>query len=530
MRCFPHIFISGLIAAALSILSCTKEYNDFSYEDREDYKADSLFFRMPCFLGDAIPGDVTKVLSKAFVVEGNSQNADVAILTSDELSLAADLVNNVLNKGGMVIVFNPDESKVKAALSSSIPAINDWNLSGLDFFGVNLNGESCMVAKSPAIIYEDIIPLVKWVFEVFPSVDSVEDILNFNLITTSVPYELKDKEITHVVFSKVDRLSGKGNVAVNLNVCPIHGFGDTADDGYDYYIVQSQISIESKDMYTGNFTKMHGGVKARICGFYLKSISYDLTLNDASGHPAGEFCTVPLPATVAGSTTYSDAFNFNISGCLSGVSDLSSLSAGLSYSKSVENTIPDVMLFNNHHDNVVSYDLSMGNLPHYLAKIAISSPPESAVSTLDINSSWVWRVKVPDGHVGQYKVSYNIKNLVYGASYMYSSSADYHDLEFPIPDASGFMFLPAPGRVPTGKVSIMCSSGVLDYVSLVSLTSGQEYKKTDDYTIFEFTVPEGKYKVNYGLKGTDYTYDKIIDVPRMGNVSLNTEYGFIKAE
>lgn len=530
IRIYILAALAGLFTLATCFSSCTKEYNDFSYKDRPDYKADSLFFQMPCYVSSAIPEEVASVLSKSFPVRSGIDGAAMAVVTSDELSTNPGMISDFLDEDGMLVVFNPDESKVKAALSSKIPAIRDWDLSELDFFGVNLNGESCMVAKSPAIIYEDILPLVQWVKDVFPASESIEDILNFKLLTTSMTYELKDEEITHVILSSVDRLSGKGNIALNLNVCPIHGFGNTAGDGYDYYIVHAQVSIESKNMYTGNFIKKHGGVKARICGFYLKHLTYDLALTDMYGNSAGEFCAVPLPATVAGSTTYTDAFNFNVSGCLSGAAESSMAGAGLSYSKTVENTIPDVSLFNNHHDNVVSYNLSMGNLPHYLAKIAISDPPKSAVSTLDINSSWVWRIKVADGTDDQYKVTFKVKDLVYGASYMYSSSADYHNLEFPIPDASGILFLPAPGRVATGKVSIMSSSGILDYVSLISLATGKEFKKTDDYDVYEFTVPEGRYKVMYGIKGVDYTYDKTIDVPRCGNVSLNTEYGFTKAE
>lgn len=521
------LWVAAAVAACLS--SCTKGFDDYSYKDRKDYKADSTFFRQPCFVSGNIPDEVSSVLFKAFPVRGDSDNADVLIITSEELAANPAAFSDALDKNVILVVYNPDQAKIRTSLGSMIPAVNEWDLSGLDFFGVNRSSESCFVAKSPEVRYEEVLPLVKWIGEVYPLPDAAENILDFKLVSSSVSYELKDEEITHVILSSIDRLSGKGNITINLNVCPAHGFGDSAEDGYDYYIVQSQLSVESNSMYSGNFIKKHGGVKARICGFYLKRLKYDLTLTNADGSVAGEFCTVPLPATVAGSTTYSDAFNFNVSGCLSGTADGSMVGAGLSYSKSVENTIPDVSLFNNHHDNVVSYELSMGNLPHYLSKIAISDPPQSAVSTLDINSSWVWRVKVPDGSPNIYKVSFNIRDLVYGASYMYSSSADYHDLEFAIPDASGFMFLPSPGRVATGKVSIMCPSGVLDYVSLVSQETSKEYRKTDDYDVFDFVVPEGKYEVRFGLKGADYVYDKIIDVPRCGNVALNTEYGFIEA-
>lgn len=516
----------NMVVIATCLSSCTKSFDDYSYKDRKDYKVDSLFFREPCYLSDVIPKDVAAVLNKAFPVKGSAGSSEVMIISSDEVAADPAAYSDAIDEGVILIVFNPDGNLLKEVLASRIPGIKDWDFSGLDFLGVNRYGESCFVAKSPDFRYEGIIPLIKWLEEVFPMSDADKNILDFKLVSSSVQFELKDIEITHVALSSVDRLSGKGAITANLNVCPVHGFGDSAGDGYDYYIVQSQVSIESNSMYSGNFIKKHGGVKARICGFYLKSLEYDFTLTDAGGLDVGEFCTVPIPTTVAGSTTYTDSFNFNVSGCLSGAPEGSMAGAGLSFSKSVQNTIPDVSLYNNHHDNVVSYQLSMGNLPHYLAKIAISDPPQSSVSTLDINSSWVWRVKTYDGHDGNYKVTFNARNMVYGASYMYSSSADYHNLDFSLPDATCYMSLPAPGRVATGNVSIMCSSGVLDYISLVSQQTGKEYKKTDDYEVYDFIVPEGKYEVRFSIGDIEYVYDKIIEVPRCGNVVLNTEYGF----
>lgn len=137
-------------------------------------------------------------------------------------------------------------------------------------------------------------------------------------------------------------------------------------------------------------------------------------------------------------------------------------------------------------------------------------------------------MKTSDGSDDNYKVAFNVRDMMYGASYMYSSSADYHNLDFSLPDAASIMSLPVPGRVATGKVSIMCSSGVLDYISLVSQETGKEYKKTDDYEVYDFIVPEGRYEVRFSIGEVGYVYDKIIEVPRCGNVVLNTEYGFQK--
>lgn len=521
--------ISHLILPVIVVIlavcwsSCDK---DVEYEGKREYKADSLYFRQPCFISGSIPMDVAAVVKKAFPVEGALEQAVAVFVTSDDLAPMSSEIGHLLDSEGMLVVYDPDPSKVVSALSPMIPSISGWDLSGLEFLAVNQYEESCMVTRRPSTTYEDVLPVVRWLTQVYPVGDEVSDILNFKLVTTSVPFELKDKEITHVIWSSVDRLSGKGNVSLNLNVCPLHGYGATPNDGYDYYIVKAQVSVESKEMYSGNFIKKHGGVKARICGFYLKGLTYDIILTDADGKSVGEFCAVPLPATVSGSTTHSDAFSFNVNGTMSGSVDLMTAGAGLSFSSSVTNTIPDVSLFNNHHDNVASYTLDMGNLPHYLTKIAISDPPESAVSTLDVNASWVWRVKVPDGDDQQLGVTFKVRDMVYGASYFYSSGADYHNLDFPLPDASRTVSIPSPWRVATGKVLIDCAGGVLDYVCLVSQSTGKEYKKTDDHETFEFVVPEGKYTVKYARNGVEYTYDKIIDVPRCGSVSLNTGYGF----
>ncbi len=142
----------------------------------------------------------------------------------------------------------------------------------------------------------------------------------------------------------------------------MHGFKSGDSEAMDYYLMTSTVSVVSGKMYTGNFTKTHGLVKARICGFYLKSLSSNINILNTAGTPVGRFVQTPTPETVIGSTSYTTGWSFSIGGGhRRHVSEIS-IKKGISISSSTSRTISDCDVLNRHEGSTVGYDYEINNL------------------------------------------------------------------------------------------------------------------------------------------------------------------------
>lgn len=101
--------------------------------------------------------------------------------------------------------------------------------------------------------------------------------------------------------------------------------------------------------------------------------------------------------------------------------------------------------------STVGYDYEINNLPR-LKSLKITDPPLVSTSTVNFYSQWVWAVPAEDFDVKtKYRVVIDLYNLVYGASYFYSGSVDYHDLEFVQKKYSVTKDLPVPNRGRPGN-------------------------------------------------------------------------------
>lgn len=347
------------------------------------------------------------------------------------------------------------------------------------------------------------------------------------------------KEITKVALSKHDYLEGDYSVDVQVKVNPLHGFGQDGFTATDYYLVTSSVSVVSGKMYSGNFTKKHGGVKARICGFYLKSLSSDISIVDTSGTSVGRFVQVPTPETVIGSTTYTTGWTFSIGGGITGgTAPAVSLTTGYSTSSSISRTISDCDVLNRHKGNTAGYDYIINHLPIYKS-LKITDPPLVATSTITFYSQWVWAVPTDDYDTStKYKVKIWLSDFVYGASYFYSSESDYHDLEFPIAVDTVTRELPLPNRCPTGKLELTNDVDGTFFTN-VKLTNKshpetKEYTNTSVYgygnTCSMFLV-NGDYELQCDIKDkngvtTTHKYTGAVKVTTGGTVKLSTNNGF----
>ncbi len=346
-----------------------------------------------------------------------------------------------------------------------------------------------------------------------------------------------DEEITHVVASKHDHLEGDYKFTATAKVTPLHGFSSSAGGAMDYYIVKLSVRVESGKMYKGNFTKMHGMVKARICGYYLRSLGFTAWMTDSNSLPIKNavFIQTPVPETTVGATSYSTGTSFSLAGGLTaGTKPGLTYKAGVSFSNSQSHTISDANLLSKHKGADVHYDFVINNLPSY-SPIKINNPPEVSTATAEFNTQWIWGVPTPDkDSKTQYKVNLLFSDYSYGASYFYSSNVDYHDLVFDLPSTLHKFKLPIPNRWPTGKLDIT-NNVKGTHISNITLKK-DDYEHKDDGAYesgrtFTTYLPVGEYTLTCKIKERDsqdrsYIYSTKVKITEGDETNLVTGYGF----
>lgn len=539
----PHRLIDRANLLALSIIilfgaSCAKDspdYNDGIVTIEGDYREPASIsngeqISFPAHISPTLPESfATAVRSRLKAQEASTEKASVIFTDTDGY---ADLDTT---EGRVVVIFHPSQSVLTPlGIDESSPLC----------VAVQQGKSGSCIVREPSEgleIAESLNGLVAWTNNAIRIATDNIDESSFweeSSIHTTFSGHMK-KEITKVIASKHDYLEGDWSADVQVKVTPMHGFGVTGSNGIDYYLVTSTLSVASGKMYSGNFTKKHGGVKARICGFYLRSLSSDISIVDASGSSVGRFVQVPTPETVIGSTNYTTGWGFSVGGGVTGgTTPKLSSTTGFSISSSTSRSISDCDVFNKHHGNTAAYDYVINNLPQYKS-LKITDPPLVATSTITFYSQWVWAVPTQDYDVStKYKVKIGLSNFVYGASYFYSSNADYHDLEFPIDDCSATADLPLPNRAPTGKFELT------NDVDGTFLTNIRLYNKTHpetgsyhDTSIYGFSnscsmyLVAGDYDLKCDIKGKDgltktCDYKGKVRVLTGGSVKLSTDYGF----
>lgn len=548
MRMFyTHFFSTTLLSLLLIVCSCSKFDSEGTIEgDYIDSQNSSIEtdskIKFPVYISGGIETEVSAAIAKRSENRvGSPDLAMVAFITSNEYN--TEFSDSFCDSNKVLVVLRPSEEILGGYSVKSAKQEN-----GVLFVAYNSDGEHCIVPEPvEGLTYaESINGLVEWVNSVIHN-DMMEvnpqSIFEKCFISHNYNYELKDKEITHVVLSKVDKLSGNGVVELGLIIYPLHGFGGNGNAAMDYYIVESTISVVSNKMYSGNFTKKHGGVRARICGFYWKKLHSELSIVDASGKAVGQFVQTPSPETVSGSTTYTSGWSFSLSGAITGgTTPAATLGGGVSHSSSTSRTVNDCDIISNHYGSTASYSYVVNKLPSYNINISINPPQAISTKTATFYSTWIWAVPTADNNnTEEYYVKYRLSDFVYGASYFYSSSADYHDLEFPIDNYEAKIAIGKPSRYSTGKFMLINTENN-SHISNIRLksTTHPEYQEIlikDQYAFggyFEKYIPTGEYTLECDIMRngestfTTYKYTKGFKVLPGGTVKLASGYGFEK--
>lgn len=375
----------------------------------------------------------------------------------------------------------------------------------------------------------------------------------------TLKFTMPDQEVAAVACSKKDYLHGNGSVDVNWSVTPVHAFDDQENGRGDYYIVNGSVAFNSRGMWTGKFTSMHGGVHVRICGAFARKFSIQTYIAHMDGKPAGQYVAggTPRPTTSSGSTTYSKGYSWNLGVSLTGgfseTSGLNcgvTLNAGISANKSESRSISDLDIILNQEEPVASYTLKFNNLPHYKS-IKITDAPLISRSTATLDFSYIVHLpEVKDYSTETHRMVVKIQKLDYGACRFYSTDADYKDFtwglnKFKISDSSYRKegdVLPTPNRIPSGSLKITHDDTTYGkYIFEIKAISvknpevayvftGSSYSKGKS---FEANLPTEDYNLEMKVGDSQNSTvilksDLQVGIKRGEQTSLNTGGDFVK--
>jgi len=529
----------AVAALVTSLVSCSKDgpYAEDMALISGDYRsnpasiADGAKINAPVWISGKLPKDFSEAVGGRVSQTASSAGEAMVVVTDMDGYAALDTV-----KDRIVIVYKPSDAllgQLGAAPGGDVLCV-----------AVQQSGSGKCVVTSPADgleVDEGLNGLVAWTNDTVRNSTADFDPSSFweeSCLYTTYSDKVRE-QITNVVASKKDYLEGTFVVDVQLKVTPMHGFKTNNSEAMDYYFVSSTVSVASGKMYTGNFTKKHGGVKARICGFYLKSLSAEFVLYDPSEAMFPYFVQVPCPDNVIGSTSYTTGWNVSLGGGITGgTTPMASSTTGVTVSSSTARSISDCDVLSAHRDATVTYDYVVNNLPR-LKSSHITDPPLVSTSTVNFYSQWVWAVRASDYDMKKvYNVHLNLSNLVYGASYFYTGSIDYHDLEFLQKEYEFIWTLPRPNRAPTGQFRLTNSEEgtFLTNIKLTNKThtDAGEYNDKSVYGqggACSLFVIAGEYDLQCDIKGKDgstktCTYSGPVNVTPGGTVKLSTGYGF----
>lgn len=400
---------------------------------------------------------------------------------------------------------------------------------------------------------------VGWVTKVLKpraATDDIQALFSSQSITHAFNICLNET-IATVALSKPDVLAKYSTVDVSYNIYPMHACNvpQTGAEG-DYYVVEAGVTSHNSNMYNGQWTSKHGGVHARLCGFYMSSLQTKASLVKKDGttyslqpnvaFPAG---ASPKPETTVGSTSYTDELSWTVSGSLNvGVADKSptatlDIGGSCHFGSSETRNVSDVNISKNTTDGIVEYTYAIQNLPTK-AGPANKHPniPEVAKADFSMYSTWVWYVK----DAKEYDtVNHAIKIEIvpkFKAYHWYSSGADYADYEFTADVSNGASYqmdLIAPSRIPTGELTFTNTSKTHQYVRDIKIwKKANEGKDTPDYapdgvvassymtssgsnTEVSQVLPVGDYVVEFTCYNVDIDGKRKDEVKRRTSLPLN---------
>lgn len=249
--------------------------------------------------------------------------------------------------------------------------------------------------------------------------------------THNYTVKLTDKTLASVALSDPDKLTMTSSIDVTLTVWPLYSHPSNGSSHGDYYIVKGYVNAHNAKMYNGKWTKTHGGVHARLCGFYMSQLDVEAKISGIE--PKFPVGGTPVPQTTASATTYSSGFSWSIGGSLTGKYDAggpgveAGLSGSFSWNNSETRTLPDVSIRRDTDKGKINWEFKFNNLPHTSGGSKYLDIPDLATSDFETNFSWIWWIpgKPPRGNRKfEYQCCFTVKPT-YQSYHWYSTAADF---------------------------------------------------------------------------------------------------------
>lgn len=464
----------------------------------------------------------TSILSRCDNIVDPS-NAEFAVVGGSQFESNSEAIKKAYNNGASIVVTNPNLSAISEwSKSNNINFVADES-SSLLVYAFNNKGavysmEDCPAEADNAEYYKILTnSFVLWANNQSnnqmpisrssnPSSINIEDICNSQSITHTYSIGIVDGELAHVALSKPDKLTKYSTIDVSYNIYPMHAFSTHQSSG-DYYIVEGSVTAHNGNMYKGQWTSMHGGVHARLCGFYMSNLQVNTTLKGAKEvyFPAGQ---TPMPGTTIGQTSYTKGFDWGIKGDVTagcradGPYGQISVGVNLNWSNSESRTLSDINIELNTTNSStetnpsVNYNFGIQNLPTS-AGPANKKPDIPAVSRNDMTMdfSWVWYVPTANDYSeDQYSLEIYV-NPTYKGYHWYSSAADFKRYTFSALDESRRTFsckLAVPYRTPTGLLTLTNSSTSHQYIDGIKIWKESNNSNKPDFTISKTIASSAK--------------------------------------
>lgn len=482
-----------------------------------------------------VGGGVTPLdaaLSRRCTLRGelSSDMTGVVIVGNDNLETNTDAIVAAYGNGAIIVVTNPDDERLSSwCHAAGIPYIGDSD---------NGNGDDhilyCFNNRHDFYFLDDFVDdfpdpdhdvalnsFTAWVnnhsrdavrpamaaMRAFGSRGGDIDIAKTfaaQTVTHTYSIGIKNGELAHVTWSKADCLTKSGTIDVAYSIYPLYSFEANTTSG-DFYIVQASVTVHNGNMFQGQWTKRHGGVYARLGGFYMSRFMIDATFQkvtissdgsnefadfDDVSYPAG---ATPVPESSVGATTYQSGFswglNASVSGGAQGSTPTGQLSIGgnVGWSNSESRTISDLTIEKNAPRNKVGYTFSVNNLPHTSGASKYTDIPQIAKSDFTMYQTWVWHVPSTRDNSRDCFGMKVWSNVEYKGYHWYSSAADFSVRTFgnALPEdnrAFTVRFL-EPNRVPHGRLVMVNTSKSHQYLHDVKIWKSANHSATPDYTI-----------------------------------------------
>ena len=546
--------LTAVTVMAFGFSSCTKDTDggdDFPEGDKltgpvvaSDEKID-----LPAAIVGPMPGYLESALDIRFTnTTGQiSDDLNVVVVADDQIVANTDKLVGCYQNGGVIVVVNPDDEALEAwcdenGVRYAGDAGSDNGLDHHLLYAFNKYGNYYFLddfihddEEVNCNVYLD--TFVSWVNEYaapekarhaslfggMPRADyDIKKLFAPQTVNHTYQMCLNDKTLAHVALSKADKLTRSGTIDIAYSVYPLYSFQANGGSAGDYYIVDGTFTVHNDQMYNGSWTKKHGGVRARLCGFYLKKFEVKNTLCTIDGavFSGVKFPSqgTPVPETTIGSTSYSSGFQWSIGGSLSGgmlgkdPQISGTLNGSIGWNNSETRTISDLTINQNSPGGQVGYVFDVNNRPHTSGGKKYTSVPPIASSDFTIHQSWIWYVpSTGDNDTKEFAMSIWVKPT-YESYRWYSSASDFStsswDDALPEGDRTFRVKLLKPNRIPKGVLELVNTKPEQKYMTDIRIwKEGASTSAAPDYTIpgsfrgkaATIELPEGRYRVQVKL-------------------------------